>query len=529
MPPAVVVHATRWYDSLSNHDQTLARGTPAGLAKIHTFPFAKASGQRWKLYPYLRLITELFMPALLDGGKRMLFMPPRHGKSLFSSVYTSAWYVMFWQTRNVIITSYGEDLAVGFSKKAQGVVDDLGHLFGVRVHPKKRNAKNWQVQYLTVEGYWRDGGEVFAAGVDGALPGRGGHLIVMDDVVRGHKDTTPTLMEKAYRWYRGVLETRLEPDPITGKPGAILLIMTRWAQADIAGRLLEDEPEEWETLSLPALAKEDDALGRAPGVALCPERYSAEWLIKKRDSSDEGGILFEALYQQSPIPEGGLIFQPEQLLRWEAYESSIAFANGTIARASLKLWFATIDPGLKAKELNDPTGFLVWAIAPLGELLCMEDHTARMRGSTDLIPTMHRVRAEHPGIHFFVEKQAHGTEIIRAALRQGLQVLELDADTEKVTRWIGAQPAFAARKVFLPARGANALVKELLENPGAKHDDRVDCVAYGVQVWRDRVRQLAPPAYAIPKTPAVDDHDTHPEDIPEDYDSDKNFRGHWKE
>lgn len=522
-----------WYDALTTADETLARGSPAGLAVVHTTPYALDSGQRWVMFPYMNLISRRTVPILLGGGKAMIFMPPRHGKSLYSSVYAVAWFVMLHQTKNVILTSYGEDLAVGFSGRARSVVDDLGHLFGVRVHPKRRNSKAWQIQTIDAEGHWRDGGNVYAAGVDGALPGRGAQLIVMDDVVRGHRDTTPTLMEKVYRWYHTVLEPRREPlelgrRGVDAKPGAIMLVMTRWAQADLAGRLLEDEAGEWNVTTLPALAKEDDPLGRQPGEALCPSRFSVTELEARRDSSDEGGLIFAALYQQEPMPEDGAIFKANMLLRWETVGETIRFGNTTVMADSLKLWFATIDPALKDKQLNDPTGFLVWAIAPGGELLLMEDHTKRMQGSTDLIPLMHMVKADHPGIHFFVEDAAHGTEIMRACLRTGLPTLPLKADRDKVTRAIGAQPAFAASKVFLPAHGSEAVVRELLEFPGGRHDDRVDCVAYAIQVWRDRGRLGMLKPIGLEETAAVvDTHDTHPDDLPDDFDDGKDECGRW--
>ena len=513
-----------WYDDLTPHDQSLARTSAAGLAVVHTQPFAHDSGQRWILFDYMDHISEVVQPTLVNGGKSMVFMPPRHGKSLYSSVYCAAWFIMVHGTRNVILTSYSGDLCAGFSKKARAVVKDLGHLFGCRVHPDKHAGDNWGIQLADADGTWRDGGELFASGVDGPLPGRGGHLIVMDDVVRGHRDTTTTLMNKAYGWYRAVLETRAEPG------ATMLLVMTRWAMADLAGRLLEDEPEDWDVTVLPALAKEGDPLGRKPGEALCPSRYNATWLEKKRDSSDEGGLIFSALYQQEPMPDEGLIFKAEDLRRWVGTEDAITYGNTTTPLAKLCLWFATIDPALKDKELNDPTGFLVWAITPTGELLLMEDHTARMKGSTDLIPLMWQTLGDHPQLQFFVEDQAHGTEIMRACERERLPVLPLKADRDKVVRWIGAQPAFAAGKVFLPARGAEAVVREMLENPGARHDDRLDCVAYAVQVWRDRVRQLGAGMWGRYKEKPQDmgeQHDTHPE-MRTERKGDKDRAGRWK-
>ena len=83
-----------WYADLDEKQANLARMNPAGLAVIHTAPFAQDSGQRWVLYPYLRYVSEKFQPVLEHGGKAMLSMPPRHGKSLYCSVFTAAWYAM---------------------------------------------------------------------------------------------------------------------------------------------------------------------------------------------------------------------------------------------------------------------------------------------------------------------------------------------------------------------------------------------------------------------------------------------------
>lgn len=517
-----------WYDELPSDLETAARMNPAGLAIAHTSPYAEDSGQRWKLYPYARMLVKHVTPALTDGGKVMAFMPPRHGKSILSSVYSAAWFLMSHPLRNVILTSYSADLSSGFSARARDVVADMGHLWGIRINPKQSLKAHWQIQIAQADGSWTNGGSVYAAGVDGPLPGRGASLIVMDDVVRGHSDTTPLQMQKAYTWFRSVLETRMEPIA-QGVPGAMLLVMTRWAMADLAGRLLEDEPDEWEVLSLPALAKEDDPLGRELGEALCEERYSKAWLEKKRDSSDEGGIIFSALYQQEPMPEDGAIFKGDQMVFYEHAGDALRAGHRLIPESYLRLWYATIDPALKDKQHNDPTGVLVWCISESGELILWADHTARMSGSTDLIPLMRQLRVDYHGIQFFVEDAAHGTEIVRACHREGLPVMPLKADRDKVTRAIGAQPAFAASKVWFPEGGASqAVVRELLEFPGGRHDDRVDCVAYGVQVWRDRGRQLHSPQPLRDKQETRDSRDIHPSERPKPAALSKGAGGHYR-
>ena len=106
---------------------------------------------------------------------------------------------------------------------------------------------------------------------------------------------------------------------------------------------------------------------------MCPARFSKEDLEARRDSSDEGGLIFSALYQQEPMPQDGAIFKTDQIGYWDGLGTAIRYGNNTIAASTLLLWFATIDPAIKDKHLNDPTGFLVWAITPSGDLLLMED------------------------------------------------------------------------------------------------------------------------------------------------------------
>ena len=516
-----------WYDNLPSIDRTLALMSPAGLAVIHTQPFATGN---WVCYDYMRHIEEQLMPVFMEGGKAMVSMPPRHGKSTYCSTYVAAWFVMTHRTLNVILTGYAGDLPQGFSKKAREVVRQMGHLFGCRINPNQNRGDHWQIEYLNDDGEWIPGGNVYATGIDGALPGRGASLIVMDDVVRGHTDTGGVSLGKIYELYRGVIETRLEPIA-PGVPGAMLLVMTRWAAADIAGRLKEDEGDQWKQVVLPALAEKDDVLGREEGEALCPERYSREWLEQKRDSSNEGGILFSALYQQDPIPEDGAVFIRNDIGEWERHGDILTFGSSTCNWDELTHHFVTIDPALKAKQANDETGFIHWALTPCAKLLLLDDETKRMRGSTDLIPLMKRFHVERKSIRFYVESAAHGTEIIRACERKMLPVYELIADRDKLTRAIGAQPAFAAGKVFFPKRGAEKVIRQMLEFPTGLHDDRVDCVAYAVPVYHELVSRMFALDQAKLREGLMDESESKITDYDDDADwsedDDKDAAGRW--
>ena len=121
----------------------------------------------------------------------------------------------------------------------------------------------------------------------------------IDDQSRA-RENSPAYRERVWNWYRDDLYTRLEPG------GAIILIMTRWHEDDLAGRILasEDGPN-WTVVSLPALAEDEDPLGRAPGAALWPARFDEVDLERIRTVL--GTQSFTALYQQRPTAlEGGL-------------------------------------------------------------------------------------------------------------------------------------------------------------------------------------------------------------------------------
>jgi predicted phage terminase large subunit-like protein len=197
-----------------------------------------------------------------------------------------------------MITSYSADLAFDFSRIARNTIQDEREIFpNINVNQQARAVKHW-----TLDGKL---GGLIAAGVGGPITGRGAHVAIIDDPFKNYEEAaSDTVRESVWQWYRSTLRTRLAPD------GAIVLIMTRWHQADLAGRLLEEaktgEGEQWEVISLPGIAEENDQLGRKEGEALSP-RFPIEELktIKKA----MGSYLFSSLYQQNPRAKEGNYFK----------------------------------------------------------------------------------------------------------------------------------------------------------------------------------------------------------------------------
>jgi predicted phage terminase large subunit-like protein len=228
----------------------------------------------------------------------MVTMPPRHGKSEFASKYFPAWLLGCFPRRRVILASYEANFAASWGRKVRDIINEHGEsCFGVRVRNDSSAADRWEIA--------GHGGGMQTAGVGGPITGKGADLLLIDDPVKNAEEAnSETYREKSWDWFTSTAYTRLEPS------GAIILIQTRWHGDDLGGRILEnaeDSGEAWEVVNLPAIAEEDDPLGRSIGQALWPKRYDATALAKIRATI--GAYWFSALYQQQPTPREGAFFK----------------------------------------------------------------------------------------------------------------------------------------------------------------------------------------------------------------------------
>lgn len=216
----------------------------------------------------------------------MLFVPPRHGKSEMVTVRYPVWRMERDPSLRVVVGAYSQTLANRFSRKSRRIAKERFEL-----DTERKAVEEWETA---------GGGTFRAVGVGAGITGQGGHLIVIDDPVKNREEAnSETYREKVWQWYTDDLYTRLEPD------ATVILIMTRWHEDDLAGRILaSDDADQWTVISLPAEAEENDPLGRAEGEALCPERYDLAALASIKRVL---GHSYYALYQQRPTPpEGGM-------------------------------------------------------------------------------------------------------------------------------------------------------------------------------------------------------------------------------
>ena len=270
----------------------IARQTPAGLAWV-------LSDGRWHCAPHHALLNLRLMDLAARRIKRLaVFMPPRHGKSQLCSRYFPAWLLGQMPDERIIQAGYGNTFAATWGRHTRNAIDEAHKLgvFGVRVDPAKSSADEWEI-------LGHDGG-MYCVGMGGGVTGRGADLLTIDDPVKSREEADSlTYREKNWNWYTDDLYTRLHPG------ARVLLVATRWHHDDLPGRIIAHDQgrEDWTIINLPALAEENDPLGRAPGEALWPQRYDIAALEDRRATL--GSYGFAALYQQRPAPREGGMFK----------------------------------------------------------------------------------------------------------------------------------------------------------------------------------------------------------------------------
>lgn len=223
----------------------------------------------------------------------MLNMPPRHGKSEMVTVRYATWRLERDPTMRVILGAYNATYVCKLSRKARRIAEKR-----IDLARDRTAVDDWETA---------KGGGMRAVGVGGGITGQGGDLIIIDDPVKSREEAeSEAYRDKCWDWYTDDLYTRLEPG------GAVILIMTRWHEDDLAGRILASEKgADWEVINLPAIAEEGDALGRAEGEALCPARYDVAALMDIK--ATQGGYSFDSLYQGRPSARAGSFFKVGQL------------------------------------------------------------------------------------------------------------------------------------------------------------------------------------------------------------------------
>lgn len=399
----------------------------------------------------------------------IICMPPGSAKSSYGSVAFPAWYLGRHPEKCVIAASHTAELAERFGRKVRNMVGSPEH---ARIFPSCELSSD-----STAAGRWDTsrGGEYFAAGVGGAVTGRRADLAIIDDPVKSREDAdSETIREKQWAWWRDDLVTRLKPN------AGVVLIMTRWHEDDLAGRLLEDiksTGQRVRVIKLPMEAGENDELGRLPGELLWPEWFTPAMVEQaKREPR-----TWSALYQQEPRPIGGGEFK----LDWLCYYTRQPPATNRVI---------LVDPASgKSKTRGDYTSMWVIGAGADGNDYILDGVRDRLNLTERTSKLFELVRRWKPSAVGYEEYGLQADiEHIKAAMEQvqhRFRILPLGGGIKKEDRIRRLIPAFQQGDIWMPKSMPRLrsdgnqydVIEEFLAEyvafPVGAHDDSIDCLA----------------------------------------------------
>lgn len=480
-----------------------ARISPIGLARLVT-----QGGTRYVAMPVHRYLSTVYMQMAAaatnpgniayDKWRRVIIcLPPRMGKSEIFSVYGPAWFESLFPHLNSAIITYEATFSEGFGRKTRNIVEAFGpSVFGVNVDPRNSSSDWWALVDARNPRITK-GGTLRAFGIGGPAMGKGFNIITIDDPLKNAQEAlSKTTRDGQYDWFQTTAKTRLEPG------GVIVVVMQRWHEDDLAGRLMREEGTiynggAWNPIILPLQAEPltrlhipglvgtlPDPMGRADGEYLWPGRYSDRELVEKKRTTL--AFWWAAQYQQRPAMPEGSLFSRDLFRYFEDYGKTLRLVlqNGPseILSYDALVKFITVDLASSLKEKADFTVFALWGRTPSGKLLLLDLLRRKMEGpdQQDVLETFYSINKPVSAIH--VESVQYQQTFVQAMRRKGMPVREFKPGDHgnKYARALFASARFEGEALLFPqgARWLPDLEDEMLSYPWAGgHDDQVDVVS----------------------------------------------------
>ena len=395
-------------------------------------------------------------------GRLIVNMPPRHTKSEFASVFYPAWMIGKFPKMKLMQVSHNAELSARFGAKVRNLIDSAEYkeIFGdVRLREDSKAKGRWETNH---------GGEYFAAGVGGSITGRGADLLIIDDPHTEQDSLSDSAMERTYDWYTSGPRQRLQPG------GSIVLVMTRWAQDDLTGRLIkaqtEPKADTWEHISFPAILDDNKPVW--------PEYWELEELEKVKASLSVRN--WSAQYMQNPTSEEGAIIKRDWWVPWDG------------ELPALKHVIQSYDTAFSKKETADYSAITTWGIfSPAdgaADAIMLID---AIRGKFDF-PELKAVALEQYKYWepetVVIEAKATGQPLIQELRRMGIPVVDFmpSKGKDKFARVNAVSPIFESSQVYYPKdeKFAQEVIEECAAFPHGEHDDYVDSTSQAMLRYR---------------------------------------------
>ncbi|MEP9408554.1 phage terminase large subunit [Peribacillus frigoritolerans] len=410
----------------------------------------------------------------------MIFVPPRHGKSELGSRRFPAFVLGRDPDAQIISASYSADLASRMNRDVQRIIDSEEYQ---EIFPKTTlNGAN--VRTVAKGNYLRNSdifevvghnGVYKSAGIGGGITGMGMTYGIIDDPFKNRKEAeSKTIRDSVWDWYTSTFYTRLEKD------ARVLVILTRWHENDLAGKILkqaENDPEadQWHVISYPAVAEYpmDETDPRKEGEALWPGKYDEKGLYKIK--ATVGTYEWSALYQQKPSPSEGNILNR----KWWRYYNHPPDKFDEVSQS----WDCTFKD-------NDDSDFVVGQV--WGRIGADKYLLDQVRARMDLPATIKAFRdmtVRWPQARIkLIEDKANGPAVIQMLKHEIPGMIPVNPEGGKVARAYAASPEVEAGNIYLPNPTLHPWVQDFVEEaaafPNGSNDDMIDCFTQQIIYWQ---------------------------------------------
>ena len=397
--------------------------------------------------------------------KRLIVnMPPRHTKSEFASTFFPSFIMGKKPKMKIMQTTHTGELAVRFGRKVRNLMDQKEYkdVFPqVKLQADNKSAGRWETN---------KGGEYFAAGVGGAVTGRGADLLIIDDPHSEQDALSPNALESAWEWYTSGPRQRLQPG------GAIVLVMTRWSAIDLTAKLLDSQKEpmadQWEMIEFPAIFPETDN-------PLWPEFWPKDELLKVKSSIP--GIKWNAQWMQNPTAEEGAIIKREWWKRWK---------HKTIP--PVKYIMQSYDTAFSKSQTADFSAISTWGVFKPSEdepecLILLDCQKGRW-DFPELKEVAMREYSYWECDMVLIEAKASGTPLTQELRRMGIPVVNYSPTRghDKHSRMHAVAPIFESGMVYAPQKTfAEDMIEECASFPFGANDDLCDTMTQALMRFRE--------------------------------------------
>jgi predicted phage terminase large subunit-like protein len=426
--------------------------------------------------------------ALADGeiSRLQIFMAPQEGKSSRVSNWYPLWRLGSDPTLRIAIVSYSARKAERWGRWIRRMIQQYPSELGIELMSDSRAVDRFE---------FKQGGSVICVGLEGGITGEPVDDMYLDDPIRGRAEAeSPYYRDSAWDWWENNGATRLS------ERGRVVLMMTRWNQDDLAGRLLKNEPNEWRVLRIAAVREpgDPDIFGNDGKSAYHPNgelisvrgRHLGYFLDLKAKRSP---YVWRSIYRQDPVAATGNLFHRDDFQYWYSMPRDPG-RHDELGGARIDLGdryvflgecyrFVTVDLAVSKKTSSDWTVAAAWAVTGDGDLVLLDRLRERMGEEAHwriIHPLLRKFRIQDA----FVEKGFIGSTLTIDATRAGVAVQPVTPDKDKITRALAATYRVRAHRVWFPASAdwLDIWLDELSEFPNGAHDDQVDTLSYAARV-----------------------------------------------